>query len=464
MKEFTARSLTPRRLPSHDHAEDQALNDPLTGACSRVTMLDEIGKAISSADAAHPDAILLYLNINGFRSVNDKFGHETGDRLLVEVARRLESVCPNGHLLGRVSGDEFILLLRHSGRFHPLHPMLNRVARCMSQPFMLGDLEIGISASIGCVVIEDRNTTPSELMHRGEMAMSLVKRGERKGVCLADDQIIRDIESAREIDRKIQHAVKHHGFFLHFQPTVALMDGAVTGAEALLRLTDKDGSTFAASEFMAAITRTEYGDIIDEWVFAEAIHLLRLEGKDLLGRTGFRLSLNVSTPILTSSGYARHFLAKLKTAGLTPESLALELVESHILRNNQILIENLTVLRDAGIVIILDDFGSGDCNFQELAKLPINSVKISSTFYAGIQTGNTSEKALLAGIVGIAQKLGYEIIAKGVETQAQADHLRSLGCRYAQGYLFAKPMLIGDLQEFANKQTRSPSRPNSTES
>ena len=425
-------------------------------------MLDEIGRAISSADPAHPNAILLYLNINGFRSVNDKFGHETGDRLLVEVARRLESVCPNGHLLGRVSGDEFILLLRHAGQFQPLHPMLNRVERCMSQPFMLGELEIGISASIGCVIIADRNTTPSELMHRGEMAMSLVKRGERKGVCLADEQIIRQIETARRIDSKIQHAVKHHGFFLHFQPTVTLKDGTLTGAEALLRLTDEDGSTFAASDFMAAITRTEYGDIIDEWVFAEAIHLLRTEGKELLGRSGFRLSLNVSTPILTSPGYAHHFLAKLRTSGLSPELLALELLESHILRDNQALSENLKALRDAGIVIILDDFGSGDCNLQELSRLPINSVKISSTFYAGIQSGNTTEKGLLSGIVGLAQKLGYEVIAKGVETQAQSDHLRSLGCRYGQGYLFAKPMPVAELLDFATIHSPRAPHPSSS--
>jgi diguanylate cyclase (GGDEF)-like protein len=429
------------------------MHDPLTGACSRVTMLDEIAKAISSVDPTHPDALLLYLNVNGFRAVNDKFGHEMGDRLLVEVARRLESVCHNGHLLGRVSGDEFILLVRHAGRFHPLNPMLNRVDRCMSQPFMLGDLEINISVSIGCVIITDKNTTASELMHQGEIAMSLVKRGERKGISLADEEIVREIEAARQIDRKIQHAVKHRGFFLHFQPTVTLKDGTVTGAEALLRLTDENGGVFAASDFMAAIARSEYGDIVDEWVFAEAIHLLRLQGKDLLGRKGFRLSLNVSTPILTSAGYASHFLSKLRTSCLTPESLALELVESPILRNNPILIENLTVLRDAGIMIILDDFGSGDCNFQELARLPINSVKISSTFYAGIQTGNTTEKALLEGIVGIAQKLGYEVIAKGVETQAHAEHLQSLGCRYAQGYHFAKPMPIGEFLDYARNHS-----------
>jgi EAL domain-containing protein (putative c-di-GMP-specific phosphodiesterase class I) len=334
-----------------------------------------------------------------------------------------------------------------------LHPLLNRILRALGEPLMLEDLEIKITASIGCVVIDGNQSSATELIQHAEEAMYLVKSGQRRGFCIADKEIIQTFQTRRNFDSKIRECVQKNRFRLHYQPIVDTESGKLFGAEALLRIQEKDGSMLAASDFITALQRTRFLPIVDEWVLAQTIHTFKEIAKPLLGIQGFRFSVNVSPSILSTKGYAKLCLEQLDQAGVPPDSLMLEIVESNLISAKQGLLENLQILRAKGVKIAVDDFGTGYSNLQQLTTLPIDIIKIDQMFLETSLTKESVKKTLLTTIVGIGKSLGYTLIAEGVENQAQAEQVKALGCRYVQGYFYGKPMPIEELLEFAKKQT-----------
>ena len=423
----------------------QATHDHLTGAANRPVIISELEKSIRRSGTSSPDTALFFFDIDGFKEINDNFGHETGDRLLIEIAQRLGANCRPGDLLGRLSGDEFVLLVRNLDIAKGLSPFTERLRKSLSRSFMLGDLEIRISSSIGCVVLTDPRLSPNEILRRAEEAMYLVKSGVRKDFCLADEEVVKEFQARRSLDRKIKAAVHENRLFLVYQPIIDLETGRITGVECLLRMLDEDGKVLPASSFMTALERTRYLPRVDEWVLSEAIRIFHgRTTKRILGMNGFRFSVNVSPAILSGKGFAQSCLSQLQRAGIAPTCLTLEIIESHLLPNNPVLLANLTTLRSLGVHIAVDDFGTGYNNLQHLSSLPIDIMKVDRSFLGGITTGGTTKNALLGAIVGIGKNLGYSIVVEGVEEKAQADYIRNLGCRYVQGFLYARPMPIED--------------------
>jgi diguanylate cyclase (GGDEF)-like protein len=430
----------------------QATHDLLTGAANRMVILNELERDVKKSDVLHPDSLLIYIDIDGFKEVNDNFGHDTGDRLLVEITRRLRGICRQDHFLGRLSGDEFILLIRNIDVKEDLHPFLERLQSNLAQSFMLGELEISVTSSMGCVVISDPDISPSELLRRAEEAMYLIKNGQRNGFCIADEAVVRRFQARRHLDKKIREAFLADRFFLAFQPLVDLQTSIICGAEALLRLQEKDGTVLAAGNFMAAVERTKHLPKVDAWVFTESIHAFKCNVGDLQENRGFRVAINVSPAVLSTKGYASQRLAQLEVAGISPTSLTLEIVESNLIPTNRTLIDNLKTLRSQGVLIAVDDFGTGYSSLQHLSLFPIDIIKIDRMFLRGITARNATKNAVLAAIISIGGNLGCTVIAEGVEEQVQSDHLLSLGCRYAQGYLYGRPMSIGDFMNLVKSR------------
>jgi diguanylate cyclase (GGDEF)-like protein len=420
----------------------RALHDPLTGAVNRTLILDELCKAIDQADPLHPDSVLLYLDLDGFKEVNDKFGHQIGDRLLVEVTGRLRGFCRENDTLGRLSGDEFVVLFRGLHISKDLEPILKRIQRNLSQSFMLGDLEIRITTSIGAALLDRRGLTTSELLRRSEEAMYLVKNGERKGYCIADSEIIQRFRKRVDLDRMIQAAVFGKRLQLHFQPIVNIGTAEICSAEALLRVVDENGTILMASEFMDSLDRIRLLPDVDEWVLAEAIRILQQHLRIFSSIAGFRISLNVNPATLYTHSYASNVLSRIKSACIPPSMLRLEIIENHLDTTNASLIENLLLLRSAGVQIAVDDFGTGYSNLQHLTSIPFDTIKMDRMFLKGIPSEKLESIDLLAAIINLGRDLGYSIIAEGIESQEQADHLLSLGCHYGQGYLYGKSMPI----------------------
>ena len=423
--------------------QHQATHDHLTGAANRPMIMKGLEKAIRESESISPDSILLFFDIDGFKEVNDNFGHDTGDRLLIEITKRLNGICRSNDLLGRLSGDEFVLLARGIDVENGLGPLLERIQKTLSASFMIGELEIRVNASIGCAVIADPDLTSTELLRRAEEAMYLVKTGERKGFCIADEEVVRIFSIKRALDRKVKDAFQNNRFFAMFQPIVDLRTGGVAGFEALMRILDRNGKVMEASEFMPTIQRTRYLPQLDDYVLAETLRTFRSDStKNYLAIEGFRFSVNIGPAILSSKGYAMNCLSQLNKNNLSPHNLMLEITESSLLQPSDTVIANLTTLREHGVAIALDDFGTGYSNLQQLSSLPVDIIKIDKEFIHGIAKGDIKRNSLLGAIMDIGKNLGYEIIAEGVEEKTEADYLRSIGCHYAQGYYFGKPMPI----------------------
>ena len=443
--------ITEREL-THLELQYRATHDALTGAGNREIIMEAIKTAIRDIDPLAPDSALLYFDIDGFKEVNDHFGHETGDRLLVEITHRLESVCRSQDMIGRLSGDEFVLLARGIDVDQGLTPLLERIRRTLSSPFMLGNWEIKISSSVGCAVLTSPEITPADLLRRAEQAMYLVKNGERKNFCIADAEVLRELEIRRSLDRRVKDAFNNDRFMTFFQPIVNLRTGQLAGAEALLRLKDAHGVLMTASEFIHAIERTRYLAQTDERVFAEALRTFSAETtKTLLLNKEFRISINISPGILSSTRFAEHCLRRLGNAGTSPQSITLEILETNLHEINESILKNLSQLRERGVRIALDDFGCGYNNLKQLSLLPIDIIKIDKGFLAGIESGDQAKNGLLNAIMGIGQNLGYDILAEGIETSRQCDYLRSIGCHFGQGYYFGKAMPMKEFLTFIDR-------------
>ena len=433
-------SIELQRQVDHDH---------LTGAASRPTILQNIANALQIVDPLAPEALLYYIDIDGFKQINDNYGHTVGDQLLIEIARRFDRICRNGDMVGRLSGDEFVLLFRDTNVVKEMENISNRVENTFASSFTVGALDLKVCPSIGCVVLSNPDITPSDILIRAEEAMYLVKTGKRKGVCVVDEELVHEFQRRHKLDRKIRNAVETNRLFLVYQPIVDVQSGKIIGAEALLRFLEKDGSVMIASTFMAALMRTRFLQVVDEWVLVETLQTFSTTARSLLQLPDFRLSVNVSPPILSTTGYAETCLALLETTGVPPVNLTLEIVESDLLLTNKNLLDNLHRLRAKGVRIAVDDFGTGYSNLQYLNKLPIDIIKIDRVFMQGIIPGDQSTNGLLDAIFSIGKNLDFTIIAEGVEDKLQDEYLKSIGCRYAQGYLYAQPMPLQDLLTFA---------------
>lgn len=434
----------------------QATHDMLTGAANRSIILQSIQDAILECDPTDPDTIVLFLDLDAFKEVNDNFGHETGDRLLQEIAERLQTICRSNDMLGRLSGDEFVLLARGIEIDSGIVPLLERICRSLEKSFMFGSLEIRVEASIGIAIINNPELVPSELIRQAEEAMYMVKRGERKRFCIADEGVIRDFQLRRNIDHKVRDAFRNNRMVLNFQPIVDLPTGKVCGSEALARILLKDGTNMPASQFIKAVERVRFLSQLDEWAFAE---MLRLTAnpfcQSMLTEHGCRISVNVSPPILSTWGYAEKCLQQLRDVRFPPQSLTLEIIESNMLQPNEIVIENLSALRSSGVKIALDDFGTGYSNLLQVSKLSVDIIKIDKEFISGITPEHSKANELLSAMVSIGKNLGFLIVAEGVETEQQANFVKLIGCNQAQGFLYGKPMSFEAMKKLMMEKQRT---------
>jgi EAL domain-containing protein (putative c-di-GMP-specific phosphodiesterase class I) len=358
--------------------------------------------------------------------------------------------------MGRLSGDEFVLISLGIADRKALEQLLDRIHRNLSMPLSLVELEIRIGSSIGCCMLDSNEISASEIIRRAEEAMYLVKTGKRKHFCIADNQLIKEFKCRHDLDRLIRESVKEKRMFIALQPIIDIKTGAVVSAEALFRIVDKQGTVLKAGSFMESLDRLRILPAIDEWVFDETLRIIQAHLQEFSATPDFRISINVSPSILVTHGYAMRCLERLKDAKIPPSMFRIEIVETHLQTNNPRLLENLNEFRKAGVHIAIDDFGTGFSNLQYLTTLPIDTIKIDKSFLKGIIPGDQHSNDLLRAITGIGQIFNYTLIAEGVEQESQAKYLTSLGCTLMQGYLYGKPMKVDDFIKTLNSQIHIP--------
>jgi len=438
-------------------------HDHNSGAANRELFVQRLDKILQEGSLLNNRKILLFcFDINGFQQINDDFGYEAGVEVLHEISRRAAKICSGDDNLGRLVGGEFLLLMHAREPFITVESIIQRVSSTLSGDFQYGDTSIDIRLSMGCVILGTAEGSSAELIRRAEEAMHRVKSGLNAGVCIADEQVMREFLQRRSMNRTVKDAVKNNRIQLYYQPIVELGTRRIVGAEALMRLIQQDGTVLEAKDFIDSMQKMRLLGQIDAWVISEVLTILKENTAFRQKVPDFFFSHNVTPEVICRLDFQEHFLAQVERSGAPGNGIHIEITEQSMLPSNQVpsnqvpsnqvLVKNLQAMKDHGIKVSLDDFGTGYSNLQIIAQYPVDIIKIDRSFLSGILPGDTVMNNLLRSITDIAKNFHCDMVAEGIEDPAQEEHLLGLGCTHGQGYLYGKPMPLKDLHALVMKQ------------
>lgn len=440
-------------ITARKQAEEQisrlAYYDPLTGLPNRQLMMERLQHALLASFRTGGQGAVLFLDLNNFKAINDTLGHEEGDKLLQEMARRLRTCVRQEDTVARFGGDEFIVLLEN------LDEVLDRAAmsakkvadkllKVISQPFVLQEKSFSCSASIGVALWQGNLTTDiHELLKHADVAMYEAKKASRSSVCFFDPQMQVALEHRTQMETKLRQALTLERFTLHFQRRVD--DRGVTrGAEVLLRWLDPEQGIVSPAQFIGIAEDSGLIVPIGRWVVQSACR--QLKSWAALDQTGkLRLSVNISPKQFAEDNFVSDVTEILDATGADPALLELEITEGLLLQDVEQIIPKMEALRALGVSFAIDDFGTGYSSLSYLQRLPINVLKIDQSFVRDMPLNRSSE-AIVRTIIQMGQSLGLEVIAEGVETEEQRTMLAQRGCFQYQGYLFGRPVPIDALE------------------
>ncbi|MEU6352289.1 aminotransferase class I/II-fold pyridoxal phosphate-dependent enzyme [Streptomyces sp. NPDC047072] len=435
----TLRDVTEQRRLEHELTQ-RAFHDSLTGLPNRTLLLERVERALLRGRRENSLTCLLFIDLDDFKQVNDTMGHSAGDRLLIAVGNRLTRTLRRTDTAARLGGDEFAVLME--GAREPLDAELlaAQVVQTLTRPFVLGDESVSVSASVGVATAHD-STDAEELLGHADLALYAAKaagkRQWRRFQPLLHDRMV----ERHDLQSRLARAVADREFALRYQPVVDISAGAVVGFEALVRWPRAPRRPVSPEQFISLAEETGHIAPLGSWVLENAVSdiagLQRLPGP----ATAPYVSVNVSARQFRDAGFVDQVGQALRTPGLAPGSLQLELTERVLLRRDAQVQGVLEDLKGLGVHIAVDDFGTGFSSLRYLRDFPIDVLKIDKTFIDDI-TRDAQQVALVEGIVRIADTLGLQVIAEGIEDSAQRDLLAGMGCRFGQGFLFARPMTV----------------------
>ncbi len=424
--------------------ENLAFYDPLTGLPNRRLLLDRLGQATMLAEREGWVGALLFLDLDQFKALNDTQGHEVGDLLLQQVALRLRSVLRTSDTVARLGGDEFVVMLSHlsSDRDEATdwaRHVGEKILRQLSQPYGLGSYVHRSACSIGATLYGPQALPPIELLKQADIAMYQIKARNGHGLCFFDPEMQQKIQQRVDLEADLRVALAHRQFSLHYQPQYTLQ-GEVLGAEALLRWRHPERGLVSPGEFIAVAEASEIIVPLGQWVIRAACEQLALWQRDPRLQQ-LQLAVNVSARQFRQADFVAQVMAVVQATGVRPHLLKLELTESLVIEDVQGAIAKMQLLRAQGVHFSMDDFGTGHSSLTYLTQLPLHQLKIDQSFVRHLGTQHT-DGVIVQTIIGMARNLGLDVIAEGVETQAQKDLLAAYGCTLFQGYLFSPPLPI----------------------
>jgi diguanylate cyclase (GGDEF)-like protein/PAS domain S-box-containing protein len=429
------------RVQVVDRLQHQAMHDGLTGLPNRSLLLRRLTIALERARQTRSRCTLLYLDLDGFKKVNDSLGHAVGDAVLCEVADRLRAAVRPGDVVARMGGDEFVVMVDDVVDTAVVTEIAARVRDSLSRAIRVAHRGINVSCSIG-IAVSDR-PDPAALLQEADTALYRAKEKGRNRWELYDETM--SVEARRRLDTEelLRTALDEDGLVLAYQPIVDLSDGRVTSVEALLRLRGSDGRLVAPGKFIEVAEETGLIVPVGAGVLDRACRQAARWRQDGRG-AGMQVAVNVSPRQLGSPGLPSQVRATLAAWDLPGDHLCLELTENALIDAGFVVRSSLAELKEMGVSIAIDDFGTGWSSLAYLRRFPIDVVKIDRSFVSGlgIDAGDTE---VVRAVVGLARALGLEVVAEGVETQAQRRALADLGCSLAQGYLFGRPVAADQL-------------------
>ena len=428
--------------------ESLAFYDPLTNLPNRRLLMDRMQQAIAASVRSGQHGALLFLDLDHFKLLNDTRGHEVGDMLLRQVAERLRACIRREDTVARLGGDEFVVMLNEisttsvEAAAHACR-VGEKILSTLSAPYMLGDYAHHISSSIGATLMGGAGQSSADLLRQADIAMYQVKSQGRNALCFFDPQMQITISARAQLETDLQTALAAQQFVLHYQPQFHL-DGRIVGAEGLIRWQHPERGLIPPGVFIGVAEESDLIVHMGHWVLTTACTQLAVWAKDECGRH-IQLSVNVSARQFRQTDFVEQVIGVLRDTGARPHLLKLELTESLVLDNVDDTIAKIELLKTKGVRFSVDDFGTGYSSLAYLTRLPLDQLKIDQSFVRNLGVRHTDD-VIVQTILGMAENLELDVIAEGVETQAQKDFLAEHGCLYFQGYLLGRPVPIAQLQ------------------
>ena len=424
-----------------------ALHDSLTGLPNRTLLLDRLTTALRRLER-HPDHTLavLFCDLDRFKLVNDGYGHAAGDEVLTTFAERLGRVVRPGDTVARFGGDELVVLCEEVEDEEHARALAGRVEAALAEPFRVGNEDVVLTASIGVAMARSSTDRPEVLLRDADAAMYRAKERGRARVEVADRSLHDRAVARLRVEAELRTALARGEIVAHYEPLVSLETGEIVGVEALARWRHPRRGLLDPAAFLPVAEDSGLIVQVDEAVLQRALTDATAWRRVLGPERGLLLSVNVSSRNLLSGDLVDAVRDALAAHDWAADELAIELTEGVLLHDDEALQRTLADLRELGVSIVVDDFGTGFSSLGYLHRFPVDTVKIDRSFVERLGARG-SEAALVAAVVGMADALGLQTIGEGVETAAQRDALAELGCRLAQGFLFSPPVGPGELQE-----------------
>lgn len=432
--------ITERRR-AEERLEHAATHDSLTGLVNRALLNDRLTRLIAHRKR-YPDSsfAVLYLDVDRFKVVNDGLGHVVGDELLFAVARRLESCVRAVDTVGRIGGDEFVVVLEAAGGEEGAKAVANRILAELRRPVILGEYELATSASIGLVLVTQDYTSPVAILRDADIAMYRAK-ATRSGYAVFDPSMQSRAHDVLTLQSSLRTATERNELRCHYQPLVDLADHRVCGFELLLRWFHPQRGTIQPYDFIPLAEESGLIVEIGDWVLAEACNRLKTWADAGVRLDNVVLAVNVSAQQFRNGKLPATIQRLLSSTGVPARCLELELTETTLMESVEGSAESLRALKDIGVRLALDDFGTGFSSLSYLHRFPIDRVKIDRSFISDVDS-LASRREIVRAVVSLGKSLHLDVVAEGIETPGQLEVIRSLGCRTVQGFLFARPMEV----------------------
>lgn len=421
-------------------------HDALTDLPNRLLMQERFEEAIVEADAGGTRVALMSFDLDNFKVINDSLGHAAGDELLRRIAERLNGLVRGADTVSRQGGDEFLVLLGDVETREILELVARRFQEVVARPLVLHDIELVISLSIGISVYPDDGTDYGTLLKKAELAMYQAKATGRNAYCLFSEEMSTNTYERLGIEQDLRQALIREEFKLQYQPIVDLQSGRVVAVEALIRWHHPERGLVGPTQFVGVAEQMGLIVEIGEWVLREACRQAMLWRK--AGLPDMVMSVNLSAVQLRRGNLEAVVRDALKSTGLPPQYLELELTESMLLQDSDASLVLLQNLKGLGVKLSIDDFGTGYSNLAYLQRFQVDTLKIDKSFVQGLGE-NAQHRAIVNAIIQMAHSLNLRTIAEGVEDLPTRHLLADIGCDLGQGYLFAKPLGVEDFARLA---------------
>jgi diguanylate cyclase (GGDEF)-like protein len=422
-----------------EHFRHAAFHDALTGLPNRPLLIDHLKLAIERSKLHHDHLFaVLFIDLDRFKNINDSLGHNTGDRLLVAIAKRIGDCLRPTDTIARLGGDEFAILLDGLEDWAIANAVAARIQSELLKPFSLNGHEVYTTASIGIRLSMDGREDAEDMLRDADTAMYRAKDNGKARHELFHSTMHTRAVALLKLETDLRRAIEREEFCVHYQPIVSLETQALVGFEALARWNHPERGLVPPDEFIPIAEETGLITEIGAFVLRQACAQMR-EWQTMIGRENLSMSVNLSGKQLTQSNLIQQIENTLKQTGLNATWLRLEITESVVMENAELATNTLLQLRKLGVHLSIDDFGTGYSSLSYLHRFPVNTLKIDRSFIGRMAKGDENSE-IVRTICTLANNLGMEVVAEGVETSEQLELLRSLKCEYGQGYLFSRPV------------------------